>query len=111
MSLFVIAVLASIGMPGTSGAPGELLILAAAFGRSPGIGLLAALVIVVSAVYGLGLIRGIFFGPSTGRATDIGWRERALVIPLLVLVIAVGVAPRVVGDLAERPADAPVGAR
>ncbi|HEV2010889.1 MAG TPA: NADH-quinone oxidoreductase subunit M [Candidatus Limnocylindria bacterium] len=110
-SLCVVAILASIGMPGTSGAPGELLILAAAFGRSPGIGLLAALAIVVSAVCGAGLLRGIFFGPSTGGGTDIGWRERALVVPLLVLVVVLGVAPRLVGDLAERSGDAPVSAR
>ena len=101
MSLFVIAVLAAIGVPGTSGAPGELLILAAAFVRSPGIGLLATLVVVVSGAYGLGLLRAVFFGPTAGRGSDLSWRERALVIPLLVLVIAIGVAPRVIGELAR----------
>jgi len=106
MSLFVIAILAAIGVPGTSGAPGELLILAAAFARSPGIGLLAALVVIVSAAYGLGLLRAVFFGPSADRGWDLSWRDRALVIPLLVLVVAIGVAPRVIGDLADRSAPA-----
>jgi NADH-quinone oxidoreductase subunit M len=102
MSLFVIAILASIGLPGTSGAPGELLILAAAFERSAGIGLLATLVPVVCAAYGIGVLRAVFFGPPAVTGTDLGWRERSLVIALLGIVIAVGVAPRAVGDLADR---------
>ncbi len=102
MSLFVIAILAAIGLPGTSGAPGELLILAAAFARSPGIGLLATLVPVVCAAYGIGVLRAVFFGPPAATGTDLGWRERSLVVALLALVIAVGVAPRAIGDLADR---------
>lgn len=112
MTLFLVAILAAIGVPGTSGAPGELLILAAAFARSPGIGLLAALVVILSAVYGTGLLHAVFFGadgPTAQVATggaDLGWRERAVLIPLLVLVVALGVAPRVIGDLAGRDAPA-----
>jgi NADH-quinone oxidoreductase subunit M len=101
MSLFVLAILALIGVPGTSGAPGELLVLAAAFARSTGIGLLAALVVVVSATYGVGVLRAVVFGPSTERGADLGWRERALVIPLLVLVVAVGIAPGLIAELAR----------
>ena len=101
MSLFVLAVAAAIGVPGTSGAPGEVLVLAAAFARSPGVALLAAIAVVVSAAYGLGVIRAVFLGPSADRGTDLGWRERALVIPLLVLVVAVGVAPSVITELAR----------
>ena len=103
-SLFVIAILAAIGAPGTSGAPGDLLILAAAFARSPGLGLIAALVVVASAEYGAVLLRSIFFGATSERGTDLAWRERALVIPLIVLVIAIGVAPRAITDLTDRGA-------
>jgi NADH-quinone oxidoreductase subunit M len=101
-SLFGFAILAAIGVPGTSGAPGELLILAATFARSPAIGLLATLVVVVAAAYGLRLLRAVFFGPSAERGSDLGWRERAVIVPLLVLIVAIGVAPRAVGDLADR---------
>ena len=105
MALFVIAILAAIGVPGTSGAPGDLLILAAAFARSPGVGLLGAVATVLLAAAGLVLLRSVFFGPATAgsdRPGDVGWRERAVVIPLLVLVVAFGVVPRVIGDLADR---------
>jgi len=111
MTCFVIAILAAIGVPGTSGAPGDLLILAAAFARSPGLGLLSALVTVLSAVYGLFVVRAVFAGsavPGVDRPADLGWPERAVVIPLLVLVVAFGVAPRVISDLADR--NAPVSA-
>ena len=106
-SLFVLALLAAIGVPGTSGAPGALLILAAVFGRSPGVGLFAALGVVVSTVYAAGFLRAVFFGPTVDRRADpadVGWRERGLVVALLVLVVAVGVAPRAIGDLADRGA-------
>jgi NADH-quinone oxidoreductase subunit M len=100
-SLFVIAILAAIGVPGMSGAPGELLVFAAAFARSPGIGSLATLVVIVSAVYGLRLLRAVFFGPGVQRAADVGWRERAVILPVLVLVVAFGVAPGVIADFAR----------
>ena len=110
MAFFVLAILAAIGVPGTSGAPGDLLILAAAFARSPGAGVVGAIVTVLSAGYGAVLVRSMFFGrPTDGsdgqaRSADLGWPERAVVIPLLVLVVAFGVVPRVIIDLADRNA-------
>jgi NADH-quinone oxidoreductase subunit M len=102
MALFVLAVLGSIGLPGTSGAPGQLSILAAAFAVSPGIGLLASLVPVVIAAGGAGMLRAVFFGLPTARGWDLRWRERGLVIVLLALVVLVGLVPRAIGDLADR---------
>jgi NADH-quinone oxidoreductase subunit M len=104
-SLFVLALLAAIGVPGTSGAPGALLILAAVFSRSPGVGLFAAFGLIASAVYAAGFLRAVFFGPGGDRGTDradVSWRERGLVVALLVIVVALGVAPRVIGDLGDR---------
>ena len=105
-AFFVVAILALVGLPGTSGAPGELLIIAAAFASSPGIGLLAVLVPVVCAVCGAGVLRAVFFGRPAVRGSELGWRERGPLIALLVLVIAVGLVPRSVGDLADRTAAA-----
>ena len=103
-TFFLVAVFGLIGVPGTSGAPGDLLILAATFGRSAGLGLVAGLVMIGSAVYGLGLLRAVFFGPGAAvpALPDLRWRERALLIPLIVLVVLFGVAPRIIGDLADR---------
>ena len=101
MALCVVAIAAAMGVPGTSGAPGELLVLSAAFARSPGVGLLATLVVIVSAASGVGFMRAVFFGATAQGGTDMGWRERALVIPILALVVAVGIAPGVIADLAR----------
>jgi NADH-quinone oxidoreductase subunit M len=98
-----IAVIAAIGVPGTSGFAGEVLILSATYARFPGAALLATTVVIGAAVYGLGFLRRAFFGPAAARGSDLGWRERALVLPLLALVLAVGVAPRVISDVPLGP--------
>ena len=105
LSLCVIAILASIGIPGTGAGAGEILILAAAFARSPGVGAIAAATGIVAAAYGIGFIRRGFFGARPAPAllaADADWRERAVVIPLLVLSIGVGIVPRVLTDLVPR---------
>jgi NADH-quinone oxidoreductase subunit M len=104
MAAFVIGTMALIGLPGTSGAPGQLSILAAAFAVSPGIGLLASLAPIVIAVGAARMLRAVFFGPPAARAWDLGWRERGPVVALLALVIVVGIVPRAIGDLADRTA-------
>jgi NADH-quinone oxidoreductase subunit M len=96
---FTLAVVGAIGVPGTSGFAGEFLVLAATFARYPAAGALATTVVVVAAVYGLGLLRRAFVGPPLRAVADLSWRERGLVIPLLVLVVVLGVAPRLVSDL------------
>ena len=96
---FTIAIVASIGVPGTSGFVGEFLILAATFARYPAAGAMATGVVIIAAVYGLGLLRRAFFGPPTRTVVDLSWRERGLVLPLLVLVLVLGIAPRLVSDL------------
>lgn len=96
---FTLAIVAAIGVPGTSGFAGEFLLLAAAFARYPVATALATLVVVVAAVYGLGLLRRAFTGPPDRVVADLGWRERGLVLPLLALILVLGVAPRLVSDL------------
>lgn len=96
---FTLAIVAAIGVPGTSGFAGEFLVLASAFARYPVAGALTTLVVIVAAVYGLGLLRRAFTGPPDRVVADLRWRERGLVLPLLALILVLGVAPRLVGDL------------
>ena len=98
-AFFTLAIVAAIGVPGTSGFAGEFLVLSATFARYPAAGALATTVVIVSAVYGLGLLRRTFVGPPTRVVADLSWRERGLVVPLLVLVLVLGVAPRLLTDL------------
>jgi len=101
---FTLAVIAAIGVPGTSGFAGEFLVLLAAYARYPIAGALATLVVIIAAVYGLGLLRRAFAGPPDRTVADLSWRERGLVLPLLALILVLGVAPRLVSDLV--PGDA-----
>lgn len=97
-ALTTAAVVAAIGVPGTSGFAGEVVALAGTYERYPAAAAAATLVVIAAAVYGLRIVRLAFHGPPLVSGVDLGWRERALVVPLLVLVLAVGVAPRVVMD-------------
>jgi NADH-quinone oxidoreductase subunit M len=100
------AIVAAIGVPGTSGFAGEFLVLAATYAHFPGAGLVATLVVIVAAVYGLRFLRGVFFGPDAARGDDLGWRERAILIPLIVLILAVGLVPRALTDMVRAAPDA-----
>lgn len=93
-----LAVVAAIGVPGTSGFVGEFTILAGTFERFPAAASIATLVVVVAAMYGLGMLRRAYHGPPLATGIDLSWRERLLVIPLLVLVLVVGAAPRAITD-------------
>jgi NADH-quinone oxidoreductase subunit M len=93
-----LAVLGAIGVPGTSGFAGEVVALAGAYERFPAAAAAATLVVIAASVYGLRFVRRAYHGPPLAAARDLSWRERALVVPLLALIIAIGVAPRVVTD-------------
>ena len=99
------AIVAAIGVPGTSGFAGEFLILAAAYPRFPGAGLVVTAAVIVAAVYGLRFLRGAFFGPDAHRGDDLRWPERALLIPLMVLILLVGLVPRAITDVVPATPD------
>ncbi len=72
---FVLAGLASMGMPGFSGFPAELTILIGTWQTSPLLGLIAAVGVLVAAAFTLRAIQVSFFG-KTGRAGPLGPPDR-----------------------------------
>ena len=96
-SLAIVAMLVSIG------SPGDIVVLAAVFGVSPGIGLVAVLGVIASAAYAAVFLRALLSGPDGAHAADLGWRERAPALALLALAPALTAAPWVVADLVARP--------
>ncbi|MDR2513173.1 MAG: NADH-quinone oxidoreductase subunit M [Puniceicoccales bacterium] len=68
--VFVLAALASMGMPGFSGFPAELAILAGTWQRSQVWALLAVLGIPVAAAFTLRAVQQAFFGKSAGVGGD-----------------------------------------
>jgi len=48
-------------------------------------------------------LRRAFHGPPLAHAGDLRWRETAIILPLLLLSLAIGVVPRSITD--RVPAD------
>ena len=95
---FMVFMLASVGLPGTSGFVGEFLIIVGAFEANTWVALLMASAMVLGAAYMLYLYRRIIFGTITKedlmKIADMNWRERAVFAPLIVLVIWMGIYPQ-----------------
>lgn len=95
-AFFMIFTLAAIGLPGTNGFVGEILILIGGFKASKILGVLAATGIIIGAAYMLWLYQKVFFteiGPKVYGLKDIDMREILTLIPLVILVIWIGVYP------------------
>jgi len=94
---FMIFMLASVGLPGTSGFVGEFLIIVGAFQANSWVALLAASGMVLGAAYMLWLYRRVIFGIVTRldlkQMTDMNWREKLVFAPLIVLVLWMGIYP------------------
>jgi len=95
--VFMVFMLASVGLPGTSGFVGEFLILVGAFQASTWVAALAATGVILGAAYMLWLYRRVIFGKLTKddlkSILDMSPREIAVFLPLIILTIWMGVYP------------------
>ena len=93
---FVVAALASLGLPGLSGFVAEFLVFAGSYPvwRVPTI--LAVFAIVVTAGYMLWLLERVFFGPERAQWSGLGDANRleiATVGALVLVIVVIGVFP------------------
>ncbi len=95
---FLIVALSSIGLPGTNGFVGEFLILLGMFKTNVTFAVIATTGVIVAAVYMLWMVQRVFYGEVKIEANkilkDINWRERLLIIPLIVMIFWIGVYPK-----------------
>jgi len=100
---FMVFTLANIGLPGTGGFVGEFLTMLGTFAVNNTVVIFAALGTILSAAYALYLYRRIIFGalvkPSLQAIQDLTLREIAILAPLVVLTIAMGIYPKPVMDV------------
>ncbi|MBI2369871.1 MAG: NADH-quinone oxidoreductase subunit M [Deltaproteobacteria bacterium] len=97
---FLIVTLSSIGLPGLNGFVGEFLILLGAFRQNPTYGVLAALGVILSAIYMLWMSQRVMFGEVTNPANralpDLTGREWAVLLPIILAIFWLGLYPQAV---------------
>ncbi|HVZ68609.1 MAG TPA: proton-conducting transporter membrane subunit, partial [Rhizomicrobium sp.] len=90
--------LANVGLPGTGGFIGEFLTMLGAFRVNTWVAIFAATGVILSAAYALYLYRRIIFGalvkPALRNIADLSPREIAILAPLVIITILMGVFPK-----------------
>jgi NADH-quinone oxidoreductase subunit M len=101
-TVFIIVTLSSVGLPGTNGFVGEFLILSGTWlsrlGGAPVFATLAALGVILGAVYKLLLVEKVFFGTLRNEHNrhlpDLSLREVFVLAPMIVLIVVMGILPQ-----------------
>ncbi len=99
--VFTVAMMASIGVPGLNGFVGEFLVLIGTFLAHRWWAVAATVGVIVAAVYLLWGYQQVFHGEPREedlKTRDLGWNERLIVAPLILLIVALGVFPKPVLD-------------
>ena len=95
--VFMVFMLGSIGLPGTSGFVGEFLILLGVFQDNTWVAFFAATGVILGAAYMLYLYRRVIFGKLEKeylkKIMDLEPREIAIFAPLVALVLWMGIWP------------------
>ena len=100
---FMIMMLASVGLPGTSGFIGEILVLVGAYKASSSLAFFAATGLVLGATYMLWLYRRVVFGRAEKgeviRMPSLTNREIGILVPLTIFILWFGVYPASLLDI------------
>ncbi|MFW6372326.1 MAG: complex I subunit 4 family protein [Thermodesulfobacteriota bacterium] len=104
---FLFFAMAAVGLPGLNNFIGEILILMGAFQEWPAAGIIGFIGIVLTLIYILRLVQNLLFGPVDDRmpGNDITHREAAVLIPLALAVLWIGLHPGPLLDLLNPSVD------
>ncbi|AIL65956.1 NADH-quinone oxidoreductase subunit M [Rickettsiales bacterium Ac37b] len=95
--------MASIGLPGTSGFIGEFLVMLSVYEVDKLSAVLAALGIILGAAYMLWLYKRVILGEIANQEVrslvDINCKEILILTPLLILILIIGVYPKVITSM------------
>ena len=102
---FMIFILASLGLPGTSGFVGEFLVLLSIFTVNTYFAIFATTGVVLAATYSLWLYRRIIFGAlikdDLSEMFDLTRREIIIFLPLIILTVFIGLYPKPIINIIE----------
>jgi NADH-quinone oxidoreductase subunit M len=114
--VFITVTLSSIGVPGTNGFVGEFMVIIGTFmsdhlGNFAHIqGTLAAIGVILAAVYMLSVVQKMFFGPLSNEKnkglTDMNVREVIAVAPMMAMIFVIGFFPKIFLQPMEPTVDA-----
>jgi len=100
--VFAVFMLGALGLPGTTGFVGEILILIGAFQKSFLVAVLASIGIILGAAYMLWLYKRVVFGKlekiELKELKDLNFSESIVLFPLVVLVLFIGFYPNLILD-------------
>jgi NADH-quinone oxidoreductase subunit M len=113
-ALLMLFSLANVGLPGTSGFIGEILVIVGALKVNFWVSLLGATGMVLGAAYMLVLVRAVLFDkftrPELGELADLKIGEYAMLLPLAALVLWLGIYPSSFTHIFDAPVTAMVQA-
>jgi NADH-quinone oxidoreductase subunit M len=102
--LFLIILLGSVALPLTNGFIGEFLLLNGIYQYGAWTAAFAGLSVILGAVYMLRSYQGIMLGevkPATSDFGRLAWSDKTVLTIVCIAVIAFGVYPKPLNDLAE----------
>jgi NADH-quinone oxidoreductase subunit M len=106
---FLFAVLASVGLPGLNNFVGEFLVILGSFAVNRWFGALAAVAVVLAAIYLLWSYQRMALGPLHEEHSvlpDVNLREVLVLAPILSLLLVFGVFPKLITDRTEPTTEA-----
>lgn len=94
-----VAMFSSLGLPGLNGFVGEFLIFKGSFALTAGYTAVAVLGLLITAIVFMRAMQALFSGPlaeSCGQFPDLRLGEKWVVVPIILLMFAVGIFPQFV---------------
>jgi NADH-quinone oxidoreductase subunit M len=104
-AFFVFFAMANSGLPGTSGFVGEFLVILGTMRVSFWYTFLAATTLITGAAYTLWMVKRVVYGEvaneHVAKLKDVGARELTFLVILAVAVLALGLYPKPLADVAN----------
>ena len=103
-TLFMIIMLGAVALPLTNGFVGEFLLIKGVFDANAVVAAICGLTVILGAVYMLLAYQKIALGETnklTSEFTDLTTNEKAVLIPIALVVIITGIFPKPLFDLVE----------
>jgi NADH-quinone oxidoreductase subunit M len=102
-TVFMVVMLGSVALPLTNGFIGEFLLINGVYQYNAWMAAFAGLTVILGAVYMLRSYQKIMLGETnalTSVFTDLSWNEKAVFLPIIILIIVMGVYPKPILDIA-----------